>query len=74
MRVRIRISCQALKGATSTKDRNGNWSDPEGGQLEHLQEGEVHELDPVTARLLLNQGQAEPTEDKITTRDPKRAA
>jgi len=74
MRVRIKIGCQALKGATATKDLRGVWSEPEGGRLEHLEEGEIHELDAVTARLLINQGQAEPTDDKITTRDPKRAA
>ena len=29
MRVRIKIGCQALKGATATKDLRGVWSEPE---------------------------------------------
>lgn len=74
MRVRILIGVRALKGATAKKDRNGNWQEPEGGTLEHLDPGEIHELDFVTARLLISQHQAEETDDKITTRDPKRAA
>ena len=44
------------------------------GELQHLEVGEVHDLDREIAQLLINQGQAEKTDDKITTRDPKRAA
>lgn len=68
MRVRLLCGVQALKGATVKRDRNGKELEPEGGQLEHLEQGEIHELDPITARHLIGQHQAVLTEEKLTVR------
>lgn len=70
MRVKILIGVQALKGATAAKHA----TEPDGGELMHLDPGEVHELDHITARRLIANRQAEPSEERITVRDPKKAA
>lgn len=68
MRVKLLVGVQALYGATVKRDRNGKELEPEGGQLVHLEAGEIHDLDPVTARHLIGQHQAQPTDEKLTTR------
>lgn len=40
------------------------------GTRRHLEPGEVHDVDREVARLLVAQGQAEATDDRVTTRDP----
>lgn len=52
MRVRILIGCRAEKD----------------GVLQHLDEGEIHELPKDVASILIYQKQAEVTTEKLTTR------